>query len=136
MGCLHALGLVALRLEQPDEARACFERVIELQRDFAPALVGLGQALEASGRAAAAEARYQRALALAARQPAGRGGARRDSRAARRTHARRVRARCAVLTAQPNYPPAAMVAAEAEIALGEAVRAESRPACAARRRRA
>ena len=124
VGCLHALGLLALRLEEPEEARVSFERVIELQPDFAPAHVALGQALEATGLLPPAEARFNRALAL---QPdnllaaAGLAGilGRRGEHAAAREHAHRV------LAAQPNYPPAALVAAEADIALGEELRAET-----------
>jgi tetratricopeptide (TPR) repeat protein len=124
VGCLHALGLVALRLEEPDEARACFEKVVELKREFAPAHVGLGQALEAIGLLTAAEARFQRALTLAPDNLLAEAGlaailGRRGEHAAARSRALRV------LAAQPNYPPAAMVAAEADIALGEAVRAEN-----------
>ena len=64
IGCLHALGLCLLRLEQPEAAQPLFERVTELREDFAPAFVGLGQAFEASGSMHAAESRYRRALAL------------------------------------------------------------------------
>ena len=124
VGCLHALGLLALRLEEPEEARVSFERVIELQPGFAPAHVALGQALEAAGLLPPAEARFNRALEL---QPdnllaaAGLAGilGRRGEHAAARERAHQV------LAAQPNYPPAALVAAEADIALGEAPRAET-----------
>jgi tetratricopeptide (TPR) repeat protein len=124
VGCLHALGLLALRLEEPEEAQVSLERVIELQPEFAPAYVGLGQALEAIGLLPAAEARFDRALSL---QPgnllaaAGLAGilGRRGEHAAARERAQQV------LAAQPNYPPAALVAAEADIALGEAARAET-----------
>jgi tetratricopeptide (TPR) repeat protein len=124
LGCLHALGLLLLRLEEPEEARVSFERVIDLKPDFAPAHVALGQALEAAGLLPAAEARFNGALALqpdnllAAAGLASIAGRRGEPAAAR------VRAR-QVLAAQPNYPPAALVAAEADIALGEAAGAEA-----------
>jgi tetratricopeptide (TPR) repeat protein len=120
VGCLHALGLLALRLEDPDEARACFDRVIGLKPEFAPAYVGSGQALEALGLLPAAEARYSRALELQPGNVLAEAGmsavlGRRGEHAAARERARRV------LAVQPNYPPAALVAAESGIALGEAV---------------
>ncbi|MEJ0086583.1 MAG: sulfotransferase [Pseudomonadota bacterium] len=124
VGCLHALGLLALRLEEPDEARACFERVVELRPEFAPAHVGLGQALETAGLLPAAEARFKHALALQPGNLLAEAGlaailGRRGAHAAARECAHRV------LSAQPNYPPAALVAAESDIALGEAARAET-----------
>jgi len=124
VGCLHALGLLALRLEEPEEARASLERVIELQPQFAPAHVALGQALEATGLLPAAEARFNRALALQPGNLLAAAGlaailGRRADHAAARQRARQV------LAAQPNYPPAALVAAEADIALGAAAHAET-----------
>ena len=125
IGCLHALGLLLLRLERADEARPLFERVLELRPDFAPAEVALGQALETLGELPAAEARYASALALDPRNLLARAGlaslhGRRGDRAQARTLG------LEVLTAEPNYPPASMVVAEAEIADGEAAQAESR----------
>jgi len=124
VGCLHALGLLMLRLEEPDEARTCFETVIELQPQFAPAQVGLGQALEATGWLPAAEARFNRALSLQPDNLMAAAGlatvlGRRGDHAAARVHAQHV------LALQPNYPPAAMVGAEADIALGDAECAET-----------
>jgi Flp pilus assembly protein TadD len=124
-GCLHALGLLLLRLERPDEARPLFERVLELHPDLAPALVGLGQALEAVGELPAAEARYSSALALQPTNLLARAGL--ASVCVRRGE--RARARelgLAVLAAEPNYPPAAMLVAEAEIGDGDAAGAERR----------
>ncbi|MEO8061778.1 MAG: sulfotransferase [Pseudomonadota bacterium] len=124
LGCLHALGLLALRLEEPDEARVSLERVIELQPEFAPAYVALGQALEALGLLPAAESRFKRALALQPDNLLAAAGlaailGRRGEHGAARQQAQHV------LAAQPNYPPAALVVAEADIALGEAARAET-----------
>jgi tetratricopeptide (TPR) repeat protein len=124
-GCLHALGLLLLRLERPDEARPVFERVIELHPNLAPAFVGLGQTLEAVGELLAAEARYSAALALEPTNLLARAGlASVHGRRGDRTRARELG--LAVLAAEPNYPPAAMVVAEAEIGDGDAAGAERR----------
>ena len=64
--------------------------------------------------------RITSARSASIRQPAGRGGPRVDVGRAAATTPRRSSSRAAVLAAEPNYPPAAIVAAEAEIALGEA----------------
>jgi tetratricopeptide (TPR) repeat protein len=125
IGCRHALGLTLLRLERPEEAQPIFERVLELKPDFAPALVALGQALEAAGLLITAEARYQRALELDPRNLLAEAGlasvlVRRGDSAAALTRA------LAVLAVEPNYPPAAMIAAEAEIALKRAADAAVR----------
>lgn len=124
-GCLHALGLLLLRLERPEEAEPLLERVLALQPDFAPAHVALGQALEASGSLPAAEAAYRRALGLQPGNLLAQAGmasvaGRRGDRAAARELG------LAVLAAEPNYPPAALVVAEAEVGSGAAVEAESR----------
>jgi Flp pilus assembly protein TadD len=124
-GCLHALGLLLLRLERPDEARPLFERVIQLHPELAPAFVGLGQALEAVGELPAAEARYSSALALQPTNLLARAGLASVSvRRGDRTRARELG--LAVLAAEPNYPPAAMLVAEAEIGDGDASGAERR----------
>lgn len=125
VGCLQALGLCLLRLEQPEEARPLFERVNSLRPEFAPALVALGQALEASGALLAAEAHYRRALALEPHNIMAEAGlaavlGRRGDHT--EAHARALR----VLAVEPNYPSAALVAGESEIATGEAVAAEQR----------
>jgi tetratricopeptide (TPR) repeat protein len=125
VGCLHALGLCLLRLEQPEAAQPLFERVTSLREDFAPALVGLGQAFEASGSMHAAESRYRRALVL---QP---GNIMAEAGLAsvlgrRGEHAEAHALALKVLAAEPNYPQAAMIAAEAEIALRRPADAERR----------
>lgn len=124
-GCLHALGLLLLRLERPDEARPLFERVVELHPDLAPAVVALGQVLETLGELPAAESRYTRALELQPANLLARAGlasvcVRRGDRPGARRHG------AAVLAAEPNYPPAALVVAEAEIADNETTAAEQR----------
>jgi tetratricopeptide (TPR) repeat protein len=124
-GCLHALGLLLLRLERPDEAKALFERVIERHPQFAPALVGLGQALESVGELLAAEARYAAALAVEPANLLARAGlASVHGRRGERARARELG--LAVLAAEPNYPPAAMLVAEAEIGDGDTAGAERR----------
>jgi tetratricopeptide (TPR) repeat protein len=125
VGCLHALGLSLLRLEDPESAQPLFERVTELLPDFAPAYIGLGQALEAGGSMHAAESRYRRALAL---QPgnimAEAGLASVLGRRGDHDEAHALAER--VLATEPNYPQAAMVAAEAEVALRRPADAECR----------
>ena len=124
-GCLHALGLLLLQLDRAEDARPLLERVVKMHADFAPALVALGQTLEALGELPAAEARYEAALA---RQPGNllaRAGlasicGRRGEWTVAREHG------LAVLAAEPNYPPATMVVAEAEIGEGDPVAAERR----------
>jgi tetratricopeptide (TPR) repeat protein len=124
-GLLHALGLLLLRLEKPDEALTLFERVLAGRGDFAPALVALGQALEATGVLPAAEARYREALSLAPGNLLALAGL--ASVSVRRGDRKQARAYGAqVLAAEPNYPPAAMVVAEAEIGDGETTAAEAR----------
>ncbi len=124
-GCLHALGLLLLRVERPDEARALFERVLELHPDFAPAMVALGQVLETVGELPAAEARYTSALALQPGNLLARAGlASVYGRRGERARARELG--LAVLDSEPNYPPAAMLVAEAEIGDGDTAAAEAR----------
>jgi tetratricopeptide (TPR) repeat protein len=125
VGSLHALGLLLLRRERPDEARPLFERVIELHPDFAPALAALGQTLETVAELPAAEARYTAALALDPTNLLARAGlasvhGRRGDRASARKLGEEV------LAAEPNYPPAAMLVAEAEIADGDTAQAQTR----------
>jgi len=125
VGSLHALGLLLLRCERPEEARPLFERVIELHPDFAPAFAALGQTLETVAELPAAEARYTAALALDPTNLLARAGlasvhGRRGDRAAARKLGEDV------LVAEPNYPPAAMLVAEAEIADGDTAQAQTR----------
>jgi tetratricopeptide (TPR) repeat protein len=115
LACRQARGLCLLRLERPEEAREDFERVVALKPDFAPGFTALGQAFEASGLLPAAESRYRRALALDATNIMAESGlasvlGRRGDHDEARERALRV------LAAEPNYPPAAMVVAEADIA--------------------
>ena len=137
LACLQARGLCLLRTEQPEAARADFERVTTLKPDFAPGFTALGQACEACGQLPAAESRYRRALALDATNIMAEAGL--ASVLGRRgdhheAHERALR----VLAAEPNYPPASLVAAEAEVALKRPAEAQARMrmlAGAPRRRR-
>lgn len=125
VGCLHALGLLLLRLEKPEQAQAMFERVLAVHPDFAPAVVASGQALEATGLLPAAESRYRAALVLAPGNLMALAGlASVCGRRGDRAQARELGAR--VLGAEPNYPPAAMVVAEAETGDGDPASAERR----------
>jgi tetratricopeptide (TPR) repeat protein len=125
LGCLQARGLCLLRLEKPEAAREDFERVTALKPDFAPGFTALGQAFEASGLLPAAESRYRRALAIDAANIMAEAGlasvlGRRGDHDEARERALRV------LAAEPNYPPAAMVVAEADVAQKRAAEAETR----------
>jgi tetratricopeptide (TPR) repeat protein len=125
VACLQARGLCLLRTEQPEAARADFERVTTLKPDFAPGFTALGQACEACGLLPAAESRYRRALALDATNIMAEAGL--ASVLGRRgdhheAHQRALR----VLAAEPNYPPASLVAAEAEVALKRPAEAQAR----------
>jgi tetratricopeptide (TPR) repeat protein len=125
LGCLQARGLCLLRLERPEAARDDFERVTDLKPDFAPGFTALGQAYEASGQLAAAESRYRRALALDGANIMAEAGlasvlGRRGDHDEARERALRVLAR------EPNYPPAAMVVAEADVAQKRPVEAATR----------
>ena len=125
VGSLHALGLLLLRRERPDEARVLFERVIELHPDFAPAHAALGQVLEAVAgfppprRVTRRRWRATPDNLLARAGLASVYGRRGDHAAARKLGAE-------VLAAEPNYPPAAMLVAEAEIARGDTAQAQAR----------
>jgi Tfp pilus assembly protein PilF len=125
LACRHARGLCLLRLERPEAARDDFERVVGIKPDFAPGFTALGQAYEACGELSAAEARYRRALALDASNIMAEAGlasvlARRGDHAEARERAARV------LAAEPNYPAAAMIVAEADIALKQPAEAQAR----------
>lgn len=125
LGCRQARGLCLLRLEKPEAAREDFERVTTLKPDFAAGFTALGQALEATGSLPAAEARYRRALSLDAANIMAEAGlasvlGRRGDHDEARERALRV------LAAEPNYPTAAMVVAEADIALKRLDEAEAR----------
>ena len=125
LGCLQARGLCRLRLERFDAAREDFERVTLLNPHFAPGFTALGQAFEALGQLPAAETRYRRALTLDATNIMAEAGlasvlGRRGEFAEARERALRV------LASEPNYPAAAMVVGEADIAQDRAVEAESR----------
>lgn len=125
IGCLQARGLCLLRLEKPEAAREDFERVTTLKPDFAPGFTALGQAFEASGLLPAAESRYRRALAIDTANIMAEAGlasvlGRRGDHDEARERALRV------LAVEPNYPPAAMVVAEADVAQKRAAEAETR----------
>ncbi len=124
-GTLQSLGVCLLRLERPEEARPLLERVLELHPDLAPAHVAVGQALEAGGDLRRAESHYKRALEIDPRNLLAEAGL--ASVGSRRgDHAQALELATRVLAREPNYPPAAIVAGEAEIALGRLDAAETR----------
>jgi len=116
-GLNHAMGLVLHRLERFVQAVGCFDAVIAAQPGFAAAHAARGAALEAIGDIQGAEAAYRRAVEL---QPghlvAISGLASLAGRRGRSTEARELAGQ--VLAAQPNYPDAVMVLAQADLADG------------------
>jgi tetratricopeptide (TPR) repeat protein len=124
-GTLQSLGVCLLRLERPEEARPLLERVLELHPDLAPAHVALGQSLEAGGDLRRAESHYKRALEIDPRNLLAEAGL--ASIGSRRgDHALALELAARVLAREPNYPPATIVAGEAEVALGKLDAAEAR----------
>ncbi len=124
-GCLQARGLCLMRRERFAAAREDFQRVVQVAPHFAPGYTALGQALEAAGELAAAEARYRHALDLDGGNIMAEAGL--ASVLARRGESGQARERALrVLAAEPNYPAAAMIVGEADIAQGRATEAEAR----------
>lgn len=124
-GSLQARGLCLMRREKFVAARDDFEHVASLAPRFAPAFTALGQALEALGELPAAEARYRHALELDGANIMADAGL--ASLLARRGEFAQARERALrVLAAEPNYPAAAMIVGEADVAQGRAADAESR----------
>jgi tetratricopeptide (TPR) repeat protein len=124
-GLNHAMGLVLNRLERYAQAVARFDAVIADQPGFAAAHAARGAALEAMGDIQGGEAAYRRAVEL---QPghlmAISGLASLASRRGRNAEARALAGQ--VLAAQPNYPDAVMVLAQADLAEGKAQDGEAR----------
>lgn len=124
-GLNQALGLVLHRLERFAPAVAAFDTVLAGQPAFAPAHAARGASLEALGDLQAAEAAYRKALEL---QPANlaacAGLASLASRRGRTAEARALAEQ--VLAAQPNYPDAVMVLAQADVAEGRPQDGEAR----------
>ncbi len=124
-GTRNALGLVLMRLEQPEEALGHFETVLKAHPQFAPVHASCGGCLESLGRMELAEACYRRALELEPGNLAALAGmasvhGRRGQHAEARDFAAQVLAR------EPNYPQATMDMAAADLALGDPASAEAR----------
>lgn len=130
-GARQARGLCLMRREKFAGARDDFEHVTRVAPGFAPGFTALGQALEALGELPAAEANYRHALALDGANLMAEAGlasllGRRGEFAQSRERALRV------LASEPDYPAAAMLVGEADIALGFASDAELRMRALAR----
>ncbi len=121
----NALGLCLQNLGQPEAALAEFDAALALTPDLAPAHCNRGFVLAAMGELKAAEASHRRALELAPGHLGALVGlASLADRFGDHAEARRLAAE--VLAAEPGYPPAVMILAAAEAALGAPGAAETR----------
>lgn len=124
-GLNQALGLVLHRLERFVLAIGHFDKVIAAQPGFAPAHAARGVSLEAIGDIQGAEAAYRRAVDLQPGHLAATSGlASLAGRRGRTAEARELAGH--VLAAQPNYPDAVMVLAQADLADGRPHDGEAR----------
>jgi tetratricopeptide (TPR) repeat protein len=125
LGSRNALGLNLLRLDRPQEARAQFEALLDLNPSLAYAHASHGNALLALGAIAEAEASFRRALTIDAEQGMAMAGlahiaSRRGAYPAARKWAEKA------LTLLPGYPDAVMSLAAAELGERELHQAETR----------
>lgn len=60
----HLLGMTALRNGDPETARSCLQRAVEMRRGYAPYRVSLGQALRRTGDAEGAHRQFHDACIL------------------------------------------------------------------------
>jgi Flp pilus assembly protein TadD len=124
-GLNHAMGLTLHRLERYVAAVARFDAVIAAQPAFPAAHAARGAALEALGDIQGAEPAYRRAIELQPGHLAAICGlASLASRRGRSAEARELAGQ--VLAAQPNYPDAVMVLAQADLAEGNPQDGEAR----------
>jgi tetratricopeptide (TPR) repeat protein len=125
IGTLNALGLLFQRLTRHDEALECFDAVLRLDGQCAPAHLNRGVSLEAMQALGAAEASFGQALALDAGSVRALGAlahlaSRRGNYEVAEAHAQ------AALAREPGYPPAVMALAAAELAGGAPGQAAAR----------
>ena len=125
IGSRNALGLCLLRLDRPEEARAQFEALLNLNPSLAYAHAGHGNALLALGAISDAEASYRQALSIDADQGVAMAGlayiaSRRGAYPAARKWAEKA------LTLLPGYPDAVMSLAAAELGERALDQAEAR----------
>jgi tetratricopeptide (TPR) repeat protein len=125
IGSRNALGLCLLRLDRPEEARAQFEALLDLNPSLPYAHASHGNALLALGAITDAEASYRRALSIDAEQGMAMAGlahiaSRRGAYPAARKWAEKA------LTLLPGYPDAVMSLAAAELGERELDQAEAR----------
>jgi tetratricopeptide (TPR) repeat protein len=125
IGSRNALGLCLLRLDRPEEARAQFEALLNLNPSLPYAHAGHGNALLALGAISDAEASYRQALSIDADQGVAMAGlayiaSRRGAYPAARKWAEKA------LALLPGYPDAVMSLAAAELGERELDQAEAR----------
>lgn len=66
---IHRIGVMEIRLDRRDEARAAFERALAIQREYAPALTNLGNMALEAGDVDQAVQLYRRAIAVQPEYP-------------------------------------------------------------------
>jgi tetratricopeptide (TPR) repeat protein len=125
VGSRNALGLCLLRLDQPEEALAQFDAILELDSSLPFVHASRGNSLSALGVISDAEASYHRALELDANQGIALAGLARIavSRGAHREARQRAEKALGLL---PGYPDAVMSLAAAELGERQVNRAEVR----------
>ncbi len=117
LGLRQALGLCLFRLQRFEAALPHFDALVEAQPAFAQAHAARAAVLDALGRYEAAEAAYRRAVELQPTNLLALAGL--ATAAIRADHYDEAR-RCAeqVLAAEPGYPEAVVVLAQADLAQG------------------
>jgi tetratricopeptide (TPR) repeat protein len=125
LGSRNALGLCLLRLDRPEEARAQFEALLDLNPSLPYAHTSQGNALLALGAITDAESSFRRALSIDAEQGMAMAGlAHIASRRGAYPAARKWAEKALILL--PGYPDAVMSLAATELGERELVQAEAR----------
>ncbi len=120
---LNGCGLCLARMERPEEALQCYDRVVAMQPDFGPAWFNRAWVLERLGESAKAAQSYARAAELNPQNA--QAWANMAHLAARRGDAEATRAHAdQALAMQPGHPTA--ILALADIELGQPLVAEDR----------
>lgn len=66
---VHRMGVMAIRMDDREQAQALFQKVLTLHGDYAPALTNLGNMALEAGRVDEAVALYRRAIAVQPEYP-------------------------------------------------------------------
>lgn len=125
IGSRNALGLCLLQLERPGEALTVFQALLEINPELSYAHASLGNAFLALGGITDAEASFVRSLELDPNQGVALTGLARIA-AGRGTYPEARMYALKALKAIPQYPPAVMSLAAADLGERQASRAEAR----------